>query len=1026
MIYIYIKDGVDCKIKWTILKGQSAMPEDFQGANLSVWLKSHDDKFVANYVISEDNSLLIDVPVDMPAGVYSLKAVWEKDRHGKVSMAEVSAVFAVANKKEDATVDKNPLIIKIQSNVATYGYDGLSAYELACLYGKNTMKLKESLWVANLAEMNAKNEEMLIAEGSDDPSSPIYAEGRKANERQRQANEVSRIEEEANRNNNENDRLEFEYIRQLDEMDRHKAEEEREANEETRKSNEAARQTEEAKRVRAEENREEQEGMPEDAPHEQGSRWSRYKYAEGEPNDAPDEDGSRWARFQNEQSERADEFARAQSERYETFAHNENERIYAELLRKDAEGYVTYDNVTGEVTGGRGRKYEEALRVQAEGYDKYDPATHTYKAMGRKAAEERREIAEELRDETENERIEAEKQRKLAEETRQHTFEQSEAQRDVVFQSKEQTRDAANQAALNAAGTLAEHGEKLSELDLEISNILTWDELLEHDGWIAGEQYQLGSGTHKVLKVAGNKICKITAKGTNNTFIYVVKSYEVPYESSLSPNYASGYSDRIRISNGTAVSINIPDDAKYIVVTNTYKLNGETFDRSPLSIDIDGVSVMKGIVVPVSEVISNAATNTAEIKAVKNDIYTEFINVLNPLECQEDKNIAYVDGNYDISQTVNDPNNFALSGIINVEEGSKYIINSMYGNDTIFVAPADNAQAIKLPVEKNVPFEIPHGYTRLRYHFPKSNWRGKVMLIKGNTMPTSYVDYGDGYNGIKFPSKDDFDVVKSDVAELQEAVFSDKACIVLNFDGTEDGAFFAERKALLDSYGFKASAVISHKSVINDFSEWRSAEDEALYKQLIRDGYDVGLYVRVSAEAKTEQEWKTFLSNANSNLANLGIYNITGYHCTGNMLNEALYNALVENNFRIIRCSSGQYKAPSSTIWKYENNTKVIVSATYSIGVGVNINDVKSVIDTLCTNGGYLNLMTHLVQDVDPSQIESYNISKNEYVQILDYIKTKVDSGMLNVITWRQMYNSISRDYGYDNDYNRLIKMISL
>lgn len=133
MINIYIKDGVDCKIKWTILKGQSAMPEDFQGANLSVWLKSHDDKFVANYVISEDNSLLIDVPVDMPAGVYSLKAVWEKDRHGKVSMAEVSAVFAVANKKEDATVDKNPLIIKIQSNVATYGYDGLSAYELAVL-----------------------------------------------------------------------------------------------------------------------------------------------------------------------------------------------------------------------------------------------------------------------------------------------------------------------------------------------------------------------------------------------------------------------------------------------------------------------------------------------------------------------------------------------------------------------------------------------------------------------------------------------------------------------------------------------------------------------------------------------------------------------------------------------------------------------------------------------------------------------------------------------------------------------------
>lgn len=72
-------------------------------------------------------------------------------------------------------------------------------------------------------------------------------------------------------------------------------------------------------------------------------------------------------------------------------------------------------------------------------------------------------------EQTINDKIMAESAKSEA--TRQQSYEAKESQRDAIFAGKEQTRDAANQAALNAAGTLAEHGEKLSELETQLPSI---------------------------------------------------------------------------------------------------------------------------------------------------------------------------------------------------------------------------------------------------------------------------------------------------------------------------------------------------------------------------------------------------------------------------------------------------------------------------------------------------------------------------------------------------------------------------
>ncbi len=122
-----------------------------------------DDKGVLN----------IEVPCGLAPDVYAVKLLWWKNdtrqhfpamheswfgrffRHGFhvpdihagsrcVCMSYADGLFSVTNYKHEATHAGEPLI-KVKEHVATYGYDGLSAYELAVLRGNTA--LSESEWL---------------------------------------------------------------------------------------------------------------------------------------------------------------------------------------------------------------------------------------------------------------------------------------------------------------------------------------------------------------------------------------------------------------------------------------------------------------------------------------------------------------------------------------------------------------------------------------------------------------------------------------------------------------------------------------------------------------------------------------------------------------------------------------------------------------------------------------------------------------------------------------------------------------
>lgn len=140
-------------VRWTIYRGFSKQPEDFTRARVVCMLSSSDNKFPVNVDVAGEacgQHLLITVPAGLPAGVYAIEAVWTKNEGRSVARSRRDAVLAVTPNPEESTdhgAATTATILNIKSSAATFGYDGLSAYELALLKGMTTES--ENTWVQN-------------------------------------------------------------------------------------------------------------------------------------------------------------------------------------------------------------------------------------------------------------------------------------------------------------------------------------------------------------------------------------------------------------------------------------------------------------------------------------------------------------------------------------------------------------------------------------------------------------------------------------------------------------------------------------------------------------------------------------------------------------------------------------------------------------------------------------------------------------------------------------------------------------
>lgn len=159
---IYI--GQKVKIVWTILKGLSQERESFDRANVRVFLtqltegdnmadkihlirKNDTEGYHTGYYEQTKGVISIELDNVLTSGVYGVKAIWSKNDGRSVVYSEKSLLFAVTDNREEAeNPDASRVEITVKSSTATYGLDGLSAYETAVMHDLTTY-LTEKEWV---------------------------------------------------------------------------------------------------------------------------------------------------------------------------------------------------------------------------------------------------------------------------------------------------------------------------------------------------------------------------------------------------------------------------------------------------------------------------------------------------------------------------------------------------------------------------------------------------------------------------------------------------------------------------------------------------------------------------------------------------------------------------------------------------------------------------------------------------------------------------------------------------------------
>lgn len=202
----YIERDKLVHIEWSIFRGTSHVPEDFSRALVKVFLIGTYEKYLLT-ATAQGGTLVADLPQGLPEGAYSLEAVWVKnygnllpkrqtltpsmtppcprrpgprpndpcfihpndDRFNDrcLMRSRKDYLFALTNYASEATVtdESGEVTVKCSSAVATYGYDGLSAYELAVMRGDFSGTEGEFLAQSGFTKLKTINGESIIGEG---------------------------------------------------------------------------------------------------------------------------------------------------------------------------------------------------------------------------------------------------------------------------------------------------------------------------------------------------------------------------------------------------------------------------------------------------------------------------------------------------------------------------------------------------------------------------------------------------------------------------------------------------------------------------------------------------------------------------------------------------------------------------------------------------------------------------------------------------------------------------------------------
>lgn len=174
----YIPTNLKINLEWTVMKGVGNEAEDFSRSSVALFLFSEQNRWTVPCVADYTGVVKAQLPETLAEGVYSLDLIWVKNDGSVkgsrcVQRTRKPCVFAVdAGTQSPAGYEGQPVTVEIRTVAAPYGYDGLSAYEIAVLRDATTLDEQEwskGLFNDVLANELKRNQEE-IAEAQEDIS----------------------------------------------------------------------------------------------------------------------------------------------------------------------------------------------------------------------------------------------------------------------------------------------------------------------------------------------------------------------------------------------------------------------------------------------------------------------------------------------------------------------------------------------------------------------------------------------------------------------------------------------------------------------------------------------------------------------------------------------------------------------------------------------------------------------------------------------------------------------------------------
>ena len=307
--------------------------------------------------------------------------------------------------------------------------------------------------------------------------------------------------------------------------------------------------------------------------------------------------------------------------------------------------------------------------------------------------------------------------------------------------------------------------------------------------------------------------------------------------------------------------------------------------------------------------------------------------------------------------------------------------------------------------EGTIQSDNAHTLVYLGTNSHSENYVDNFMFTINRELPTEYVEYGvigiDTYNDKKTNERID-EIVNTDHIPY----------VVLDFDN-QIASLDDNVVTLLEKYGFKGS-----------FVGWKNP---TVFMELLNRGWDIGTYdnspdilppsTTIDSTDETDiSQYDNYVYQAQKKQSDIGIFNPTVWCCIQNKWGSALAKGVKKYGYKMARA----YQTGDVYNLNYDKDFPILDSQRFYTG---DLSTVNGVIDNVANKpNSIVVILAHMLVDTTEED-RGFDCLASEYESMLIHLKEKADSGLIKVITFRELYRELYPNNGYENDYNRLLKM---